>query len=337
MPVYFPKPLNYLLKPLLHTRPQAVRLDVYHTCGTPDRVSLKGRALEKKSTDQPLEIADSWWMNIRRTWNAIESDEIPDLELRLTFQNHHYAVTTDDEGLFDVPLDLETPLKPGVYEVRVELVRQGLFFGEAGVGKVFIYPTQTVSCGVISDIDDTILETDVTRKRTMLKKLAFGNALTATDVPGMANVYAKLSELGYGFHYLSGSPINLHQRLRAFLKHRGFPEGSMDLRHWGIGPGTDAIFSSTTYKLQRLQTLFQRYPERQFILIGDSGEKDPEIYSTIYKTFSHQIRLMAIHNVTGDKPNQPRYKHMLLFEHPEEILERLQQTQEMAKKRSFRI
>ena len=91
----------------------------------------------------------------------------------------------------------------------------------------------------------------------------------------------------------------------------------MDLRHWGLGAGTDAILSSSTYKLQRLQKLFQRFPQRKFLLIGDSGEKDPEIYATVHKTFPKQVLGIAIRNVTGASPQEPRFKKMELFQSPQ--------------------
>jgi phosphatidate phosphatase APP1 len=331
-PFYCPPPLGHLLQasrlrtPIVQRlrqgfapQPLSIRLDIYNTYSHPQGVFIKGRALEKKSTDVPLEIADSWWMNLKRTWHALESDEVTDLELLITFQGKDYTVRTDDEGLFALEITPDPPLLPGVYPVTACLPQKAFHHAQPSTAQVFVLPTQQPSLGVISDIDDTILHTQVSRRVQMLKALLFSNGLTAKAIPGMAAIYQDLQQEGFGFHYLSGSPINLHQRLRSFIKHQGFPEGSMDLRHWGIGPGTDAILSSSTYKLQRLQKLFQRFPQRQFLLIGDSGEKDPEIYATVRKTFPRQVLGIAIHNVNHASSEDSRFKKMTLFADSQEL------------------
>lgn len=326
-PFYCPPGLGHLLKsPLgsqlarrLAPQPLHIRLDLYNTYSHPRGVFIKGRALEKKSTDVPLEIADSWWMNMKRTWHALESDEVKDLDLVIAFKGQSYTVRTDDEGLFTLEITPAQALSPGAHPVTAHLPQHSFHKGHPTDAQVFILPTASPSWGVISDIDDTILHTQVTRRIQMLKALLFSNGLSAKAVPGMAAVYHNLQQQGFGFHYLSGSPINLHQRLRSFIQHQGFPEGSMDLRHWGIGPGTDAILSASTYKLQRLQKLFQRFPQRQFLMIGDNGEKDPEIYATVQKTFPKQVLGIAIRNVNQASQADPRFKNMTLFENSEAL------------------
>lgn len=320
-PLFCPPPLGRVLYPLLPTllapRALSVRLDIYNTYSTPHRLVIKGRALERKSTDVPLTIADSWWTNLKRTWHALESDEIADLDLLITCEGIETAVTTDNEGLFRIEIKPKFPLAPGCYPVFVRLRPPSFHQSSPAEGYVFVHPVNEISWGVVSDIDDTILETHVTHKKNMLKKLLFDNGLTARPIPGMAAVYQSLAQQGFGFHYLSGSPINLHQRLRAFLKHQAFPEGSMDLRHWGLGPDTDAILSSSTYKLQRLQKLFQCFPHRQFLLIGDSGEKDSEIYTTLQQAFPRQVLGIAIHWVGTVTP--PKQEDIFYFQKATEL------------------
>lgn len=326
-PLYCAPALGKLIKPvlgrLLAPRPLDIRIDIYNTYSHPNGIFVRGRALEKKPTDVPLTIADSWWTNLQRTWHALESDEVTDLELWVQFEGQKQSVTTDNEGLFSTTFVPDNTLNPGVYSVEVGLRTPSIHRAATVQGQVFVHPLQSPSWGVVSDIDDTILESHVTQRLKMFKKLLFGNGLTAIPVSGMSEIYQKLHQRGYTFHYLSGSPINLHQRLRAFLDHQGFPEGSMDLRHWGIGPDTDAILSSSTYKLQRLQKFFQRFPERRFVLIGDSGEKDPEIYSAIRKAFPHQVLGIAIHRIhrleTPSSTPSQRFKDMFLFEEAEEL------------------
>ena len=62
----------------------------------------------------------------------------------------------------------------------------------------------------------------------------------------------------------------------------------------------------------KLRTLFATYPDKKFLLFGDSGEKDPEIYHQIIQEFPNQVASIYINNVTNDDPKSPRYAGMLL-------------------------
>ena len=59
--------------------------------------------------------------------------------------------------------------------------------------------------------------------------------------------------------------------------------------------------SSLEYKVKTVSRLLERYPHRQFILIGDSGERDPEVYLQIAKKYPQQVGVILIREVyTGD-------------------------------------
>jgi len=165
-----------------------------------------------------------------------------------------------------------------------------------------------VGVSVISDIDDTIKVSQVTDKQALMRN-TFLNAAQA--VPGMAQVYQQWQQRGVSFHYLSASPWPLYTVLQNFLQHHGFPEGSIQLRDFRFKDRSlMALFkSSRQYKQAHIEQILLDFPGRTFILVGDSGEVDPEIYADIALRYPHQIQQIYIRNVT----HQPLLYYQAIF------------------------
>lgn len=162
-----------------------------------------------------------------------------------------------------------------------------------GKGKIFLMPRHGVS--VISDIDDTIKDSKVGDRRELLAN-TFLREFRSVD--GMADVYRNWESLGASFHYVSSSPWQLYEALKAINTDLGFPDGSMHLRNFRL---RDQILNRfiirKNEKASEILKLVQAMPEREFILIGDSGEKDPRIYRKICKRFPNQVRGVFIRSV----------------------------------------
>lgn len=160
-------------------------------------------------------------------------------------------------------------------------------------GKVQLVPDEGLS--VISDIDDTIKISDVTDRRQLVRGLFFDKYKPA---PGMPGFYQNLLEHGAMFHYISASPWQLYPSLQPFLE-KYFPFGCLSQRHFYVGDKSfvDFFRSSMKYKIQTIENLLQRYPKRKFILIGDSGEKDPEVYLQVARSHPDQVREILIREV----------------------------------------
>jgi phosphatidate phosphatase APP1 len=148
--------------------------------------------------------------------------------------------------------------------------------------------------GVVSDIDDTILETGVQRVGHMIRQTLTGSALTRTAFPGASDLYRDLAAGVNPIFYVSSSPWNLHAFLVAFLRHRGFPTGPVLLRDL---LGTAAGHEQKTGRIGEILDLHPRLP---FVLIGDSGEKDPEIYADIVRAYPGRILAVYIREVRLD-------------------------------------
>ena len=148
-------------------------------------------------------------------------------------------------------------------------------------------PEPDARYGVISDVDDTILETGVQRVGHMLRQTFTGSAITRTPFHGAPELYRDLAAGGNPLFYVSSSPWNLHAFLVAFLRHRDFPLGPVLLRDLlGTGVGREP-------KHVRIHEILELHPDLAFVLIGDSGEKDPEIYADIVR--SHPDRVLAVY------------------------------------------
>lgn len=162
---------------------------------------------------------------------------------------------------------------------------------------------------VVSDIDDTIKISDVRDKSELLAN-TFLNIFEA--VPDMAEAYERLAESGEDtvFHYVSSSPWQLYPPLREFMDDAGFPLGSFHMKEFRVKDRTllNMFKSSTETKPPVINGLLADYPKRSFILIGDSGEHDPEIYGEIARAHPGRIRHIYIRKVTPEGPDSARYK-----------------------------
>ncbi len=159
---------------------------------------------------------------------------------------------------------------------------------------------------VISDVDDTIKISEVRDKKKLLAN-TFMKPFVA--VPGMAAAYARWAGQGAAFHYVSASPWQLHDPLRTFVGDAGYPQGSMHMKlfRWKDATFFSLFQSPIEYKQPILSGLIAEFPQRKFVLVGDSGEKDPEVYAAVYRVHPTQVAGIYIRDVTGEARDAPRY------------------------------
>ncbi len=160
---------------------------------------------------------------------------------------------------------------------------------------------------LISDIDDTIKDTVVRNKQELLIN-TFLNPFRAIE--GMAELYRDLTPTVSAFHYVSASPWQIYVPLSQFLEEQGFPMGSLHLRKFGLKDVTflKKLSPSHKQKGKSIHALISRAPHRRFLLVGDSGEKDPELYASIYHRYPSQIAGLFIRNVPGADNSTKRYQ-----------------------------
>ncbi|WP_051551776.1 App1 family protein [Nocardioides sp. URHA0020] len=266
--------------------PENFRIDAYVGHGGPEGVIVRGRVLDN-APPAPVMEGEGLGASLRRSLGQFVTDELPGVPLLVTVGDASVEVETDGEGYFHAelrPSVLADPWQDGT----VELV--GGYRGLAEPYRTPVrvrVPGQSARFGIVSDVDDTILETGVQRVGQMLRQTLTGSALTRTPFPGAAELYQDLAARTNPVFYVSSSPWNLYAFLVGFLRHRDFPLGPVLLRDL-IGDK-----DGRARKHERISEILELHPHLPFVLIGDSGEKDPEVYADIVR--EHPGRVLAVY------------------------------------------
>ena len=273
----------------------------YLSYGTRERFYIKGRVLEARRIPPAREDA-SFWENLRNAYKRFETDEIPRARVKVRFQENVLDLESDEEGYFEGWLELARRLPPDAryfQEIEVELLaplrkrqQETRFIGSV------IVPQQKASFGIISDMDDTVLQTGASSIISMAKKVLFGNARTRVPFEGVSAFYRSLHKGINPIFYVSSSPWNLYDLLVEFLDLNDIPVGPLMLRDWGISATELLPTGHGPYKRETIERILATYPALDFILIGDSGQEDPEIYRDIVSLYPGRILAIYIRDVT---------------------------------------
>lgn len=165
-------------------------------------------------------------------------------------------------------------------------------------GQLHLLPRRGVS--VISDIDDTLKETLVHERRSMLLNTFLREFI---PIAGIGDVFRQWRELGAAFHYVSSSPWQLYEPLAQHFADVGLPEGTFHLRAFRLRDHMlrRIFLGRRPAKGAAMRSIMLRFPLRRFVLVGDSGEYDPEIYGALARRFPTQVASILIRRVPGQK------------------------------------
>jgi phosphatidate phosphatase APP1 len=160
---------------------------------------------------------------------------------------------------------------------------------------------------VISDIDDTVKISNVADRRELLKNTLLREF---APVPGMAEVFSRWEQSGAAFHYVSASPWQLSNCLCSFLGAAGLPAGSMHLKLFRLKDSTPLgrLTSRKRSKRRAIEQIMRDFPRRRFVLVGDSGERDPEVYAAVARRRPEQVAGVFIRRV----PDRAAASHVSL-------------------------
>ena len=170
-------------------------------------------------------------------------------------------------------------------------------------GSVYLHQPQGIS--VISDIDDTIKDSSVGDRRELLAN-TFLREFRSID--GMADVYQDWADGGAKFHYVSSSPWQLYAPLQQLHEDHGFPAGTMHLRNFRLRDQLlKRLILRRKGKATAIRLLLESMPGRDFVLVGDSGEKDPKIYRKICREYGSRIKAVFIRDVDHRPLDEERF------------------------------
>ena len=264
----------------------------YRGHGTRETLFMKGRVLGAKGLTRSS-ATDTVRTNLRNMARRFLSNEVPYARLRARHAGQELSLVADEEGFFDVRFDLAEPLDGGLgwHPVEVELL-EASGAGSRVTGRVLV--PEGAKFAVISDLDDTVIQTGVTSVVKMLRTALLNNAHTRLPFEGVTYFYRALQGGANPIFYVSSSPWNLYDLLEDFLDVHGVPAGPLFLKDWSA----TALKGHEEHKLGVIRTLLATYPELPFVLVGDSGEQDPEIYRTVVRENPGRIAAVYIRDVT---------------------------------------
>ena len=296
-----------------------MRVEPYRGFGCADRVYLKGRVLRGRPVPA-AEEGHGVLLNLASMIQRFESDEVPGTRVRIEHPGGPTVVTTDEEGYFEAWIHPRPEFGGGAlwHEVKVDLPDAAADDAEPPCLAHVLVPPTEAAFGVISDIDDTVVKTGATSALRMARTVFLSNARTRVPFPGVAAFYRALQQ-GAGaspfnpIFYVSSSPWNLYDLLTEFLTLQKIPIGPLMLRDWGLSADTAFPTHHAGHKLDAIRRILDLLPALPFILIGDSGQEDPEIYHRVVHDYPDRILAVYIRNVTP-RPERVEAIHKLAAE-----------------------
>ncbi|HEV2149728.1 MAG TPA: phosphatase domain-containing protein [Longimicrobiaceae bacterium] len=279
-----------------------VQILVFRSFGTPELVRIRGRVRERKGVAGTTEES-SFWQNVSNTLHRLESDEIPGARVRARLGGRTLETTTDEEGYFSLELEPEEPLTAGWHEVELELVESvGRPACRTVRGRVLV-PSPDAEFGVISDVDDTIIRT---RSNDLLREIeiVFGKgARDRVAFPGVPALYRAFSrgpddQGDNPVFYVSMSGWNLYDLLEEFMRMNDIPEGPLFLSDLRLVEKPSEVMGSARHKWESIDLLMRTYPELPFVLVGDSGMHDPQLYREVAERHPGRVRAVYVHDVS---------------------------------------
>ncbi len=321
-------------------KPDPLQIIVFQSYGTNEHLYVRGRALEDESIDLKQKSFLKLFLN---SWKRFEADEIRNTPLNIKLPNNKVIqLMSDGEGYFksDEQLDnleemtneegwLQFTMYYDDAQIKRTIQNENRFPGE------MLIPNAESSFGVISDIDDTILHTGLvsTLKWRVIYNTLLKTAANRNPLKGAPEFYHMLHRGKSGkqsnpIFYVSHSPWNLYRYLEFFLTENKFPKGPILLRNFpGFFKKKDQL--EKPQKQKEIINLLKTYPHLKFILIGDSGEHDPDIYIEIaeenperilaiyLRSVKHTKKMTRVHGLLKDYRTVP----VLMVESSEQAIE----------------
>lgn len=285
-----------------------LQIIAFQSYGTADHLYARGRTLE----DENIDLSEKGFFKLLlNTWKRFETDEVRNAPIQIKLPDGRIIDTTTDHGgyfLVDQKLEglggyvneegwLAYEISYAGLDITRQITNENCFPGE------LLIPSKEATFGVISDIDDTILHTGVVSslKWRVIANTFFKSAEKRVPLEGAALFYHKLHRGATGrnanpIFYVSHSPWNLYRYLEFFLRKNNFPKGPILLRNFpGLRPRKKP--TDQPQKQKEIINILKTYPLLKFILIGDSGEGDADIYIDIAKSYPERILAIYLRSV----------------------------------------
>jgi phosphatidate phosphatase APP1 len=284
---------------------EAAWLEIYTAYGTPTGGTILGRAHEGPP---PAPTPPGPFEAIRELRRALDVEALPLTRVSIRVADREWIVATDSHGYFEVALTPGLPAPTAHVEVRLVDPR---WRAAPLRGEVPVFG-DAQGLALLSDVDDTLLDTHARHKLHLLAHILSHPSSELLAFHGAAATLTALAGAGADARplvYVSGSPTSFRRRIGDWLARAGFPSGPLILKRFSSEPIRDQM----AYKWPHVIALVDALPSRQWILFGDSGESDPEIYRRLMLERPGRVRMVYIHVVTGEAADAPRFSGMIPF------------------------
>ena len=278
-------------------------IHLYYAFGNETSIMIEGRLLEER-VFKVVEKSDTIRVNIWRKLKQLVNDEIKNQTVTLSVAGQDFHTKSNHEGyfLFDIPI----ALAEGYHDIFLQIE-------EHPVKEQFPLPIMIhEGVGIISDFDDTVIISDVTQKVKLVYNLLAKNYKQRTLVTGMKEHFEKICKenttaFPSTLFFLTGSPKQLFDAINQFLDFHDFPNHQL-LAKQIHGDAKDPLFDQLRYKTTQIENLFAFYPKMEWVLFGDNGEKDSEVYEAIAKKYPERVRAFYIRDVKSGEIKESRVK-----------------------------
>ncbi len=288
----------------LRGTPKRITVEPYLAHGSSDRVVARGRVV----SNAPILAAEGFepvWTRVRRGFRRFLTNEIAGVEIEAALGSATGVGITDEEGYYWIELAGHAlPADRLIHHLDLS-VKEPPAGAVVTIGSARAHiPTGRTRRLVVSDIDDTVLATDATRTARMIMTTLSGSAWTRRGFPGTPELFGGLARGGDGeddnaFVYVSSSPWNLHGFLDAFIRHTGLPTGPLLLRDFGVDETMFIQGSHDAHKRAAIEELLALH-DTSLVLVGDTGQDDPEIYRSIVASHPGRIEAVLLRHLTSD-------------------------------------
>ncbi len=227
-----------------------------------------------------------------RGWRSFTSVPVNDAAVTITIGGIAQTVQTDRGGVVDEVLDCR--LTPGWHTITISIA------DSAPIEAPVFVVDPSVRFGVISDVDDTVMVTALPRPLLAAWNTFVLDEHARRPVPGMGVLYERLlrTHPGAPIIYLSTGAWNVAPTLTRFLSRNLFPPGPLLLTDWG--PTHDRWFrSGQEHKVLSLNRLAEEFPGIRWLLIGDDGQHDEQLYDDFARKNPENVDVVAIRQLSG--------------------------------------
>jgi len=303
----FPRGLHgfvrLLARPVRKARGRdGIVLQPYRGYGSTERIFVIGRAFWQQTDKGP---GESEFRDLAR---RIRRRAVRGARIRARFYGAETVVETDRDGYFRVEMAPGGPVPRDRLWHRLELAMVEPQPLEASAD-VYI-PPDDARFVVVSDIDDTVMVTGVVNKAGMLWRLFVQDADDRTVFPGVSHLYRALhggrsGAEGNPMLYVSRAPWGLYDVLETFFQRHEIPVGPiLFLREWGVTWRHPLPRRATDHKQILIDAMMALYDRLPFVLIGDSGQHDPEVYARIVERNPGRVIAVYIRDVAAAGPER---------------------------------